>query len=118
MRKELRSLNGRRLRFEAHVERFGTKPNYHGFPEATILLRHVQKDELIVAGHLWFRCGKWSKDLKVGDRFSFEARVDSYEKGYQGRLAEERGEAWQATDYHLERPTKVQILPALKAMEA
>ena len=106
-RHNLKKINGQRLQFTARVERFGTKPNWHGFPEKTILLRDVKREEVIVADHLWFKCGKWSFDLQPGDTFSFEARVDSYEKGYQGRLAEERGESSYSVDYHLERPTKI-----------
>jgi hypothetical protein len=109
MRHGLKQIDGQRLRFSAKVVRFGTRKSFHGWPEPTILLGNLCQDGCTVSDHLWFKCGKWSKDLQEGDTFEFEARVDSYMKGYQGYRAEESGEAWTATDYHLERPTKVRI---------
>jgi len=40
----------------------------------------------------------------------FDARVDSYVKGYQGRRAEEFGMSLLTIDYHLERPSKVVVI--------
>lgn len=115
MRKNLKAVNGKRMRFTAEVERFGTKPNWHGFPETTILLRDVRfaADGKIACDHLWFKQGNWATGLDVGTRFAFDARVDSYAKGYQGRKAEELGLSSYSVDYHLERPTKVAILSRL-----
>jgi len=112
MRHNLESLNGKRLRFTAVVERFGTKPNWHGFPETTILLKDIRFLETgeFACDHLWFKEGKWAVGLVEGHKFAFDARVDSYVKGYQGRKAETLGVASYRVDYHLERPTKVKIL--------
>jgi hypothetical protein len=46
----------------------------------------------------------------VGTTFEFDARVDAYVKGYQGRRAEELGLTSFGIDYHLERPTKVTVI--------
>jgi hypothetical protein len=112
MRTELKKLNGQRTSFTAVVERYGTKRAFRGDPLKTVLLRDVRYGDMVVTDHLWFTCGKWSEQLKIGDQFSFDARVGVYGKGYQGRLAEELGEERYEADYRLERPTKVKITVA------
>lgn len=110
-RHKLGALEGKRLRFQARVERRSEKPAYRGFPIPTLLLRGVSLadtgDE--VADHLWFTAGKWAEGLRLGDLIEFDARVDSYVKGYRGHrddvhLPEE------SSDWHLERPTRVAIV--------
>lgn len=100
------------MRFAAVVERFGSKRNWHGFPETTILLKDVRflKTGKLACDHLWFKHGKWALGLLEGHKFAFDARVDSYIKGYQGGKAERLGVASYSVDYHLERPSKVEIL--------
>jgi hypothetical protein len=126
MREKLAERNGQRMRFYATVGRFGTKPRGN---VRTILLRDVRLvtdtdewvsdpdhegklklrlDGEVVTDHLWWTAGQWAEGYKEGDLISFEARVDSYEKGYQGGRAG-WDEAWSETDYHLERPTKVKL---------
>ena len=108
-RKKLGTKYGQRLRFSATVIRFGKKTAFKGPDLDTILLGEVRiaGETPILAEHLWFTCGKWSKTLKVGDDFSFDARVGSYEKGYRGY----RDDVWteSGTDFRLERPTKIKI---------
>ncbi|MCL5971970.1 MAG: hypothetical protein M1499_05350 [Firmicutes bacterium] len=111
MRKQLKTLNGQRLRFIGVFERFGTKRGWHGHEDRTILLKDVRRENApdgIVTDHLWFTCGKTFDrlHLRPGDVVAFNARVTTYEKGYHGRRAEETGEAWSALDYRLERPTQ------------
>ena len=116
MRKQLKMLEGRRLRFSARFERFGWKSGYMG-PERTVLLTDVRfvPSGGMATDHVWFTCGKTFDrlDLHPGDRIMFDARVGQYEKGYRGWRAERTGEAWSAVDYRLERPTK-----AVKLSEA
>jgi hypothetical protein len=90
MRKNLETMKGKRMRFTALVERFGSKPNWHGFPETTILLKDVRFADTaeLACDHLWFKHGKWAMGLVEGHKFAFDARVDSYAKGYQGAKAE------------------------------
>lgn len=111
MRKQLKALNGQRLRFFGVFERFGTKSGWHGHEDRTILLKDIRRENApthILTDHLWFTCGKTFDRLHLhpGDRVAFNARVTSYEKGYYGRRAEDTGEAWSALDYRLERPTQ------------
>lgn len=105
-----------RYRFRATVERFGKKRNRWA-ETRTILLGNIvlisSDTTEHVADHLWFTVGVAWSSSDIGDIVEFDARVDDYEKGYQGRLAEERGEAWSETDWRLTRPTKVKSVGRL-----
>jgi hypothetical protein len=70
MRKELKKRNEQRLRFRTRVERFGTRPRRHDFPEPTVLLvnlRFAENDGR--ADHLWFTVSKTveARALNAGD---------------------------------------------------
>ena len=110
-REQLRQINGQRMRFEATVERFGVKSGWRGSLDRTILLKNVRfaADGATACDHLWFTTGEWSCGLEIGHTFEFDARVDSYMRGYQGRRAERLGLDYLTLDYHLTRPTKVSI---------
>ena len=110
MRQQLKTLLGQRLTFTATVDLFSVKNGYRG-PVATLMLKDVclADDGRLVTEHLWWDKGAWAKELHVGDRISFEARVSSYEKGYKGRDFERQAESPLSTDYRLERPTKVKV---------
>lgn len=58
-RENLKKVNGKRMRFAATLERFGTKRDWKGFPEQTLLLRDVvfADDGRPACGHLWFKEG-------------------------------------------------------------
>jgi hypothetical protein len=106
MRKELRKNNEKRLLFTGIVGCFGTKKNWHGFPEKTILFKDVKYESGDLAtDHIWFTVGKTiaSLELKEGDRISFEARIGRYMKGYVN-YRECIDES--IPDYKLNRPTK------------
>ena len=124
MRSALAARNGQRLKFRAVVDHYGWKDNWHGYPIQTVMLRDVifASDDLEACDHLWFTCGKWARMLSPGATIEFEARIDAYEKGFQGGRAERLGLAWSEIDFHLERPTKVTILsripPAVSAVAA
>lgn len=104
MRGKLKKLtsNDRHI-FTATVGRFGTKTNYNGFPEPTILLKSIKLDNKQLCDHLWFTVGKRFADLQLseGDTIQFKARVGSYRKGYWGK---------RETDYCLKYPTDIQKL--------
>jgi hypothetical protein len=112
MRKELKDKHEQRLLFTATVERFGTKANYHGYSQSTILLKNVQfaSTEESPADHIWFTVGKTIEALKLsaGDAIQFEARISAYTKGYVNRQANINNAK---TDYKLNRPTKFIRLP-------
>lgn len=106
MRKELRKMDGQRTRFRATVERFGSKTNYHGYPEPTILFKdvyHIESQEL-ACDHIWFTVGKTiaALGLTSGDTVEFDARVGSYMKGY---VNYRKGIDESTLDYKLNRPT-------------
>ncbi len=103
MRKNMKTINGSRLRFRGVVERFGTKPNWHGFPEDTLLLRDVTRLDTgeVVCDHLWFTRGLTWAGISQGATVESDARVGVYEKGYVNRRQwiDER-----ELDYKLTRP--------------
>ena len=73
----------------------------------TLLLVDVYHEGEIVTDHLWMTAGKWSRQLKEGDTFSFDARITKYIKGYRGRRYEY--EQPLDTDFRLSRPTNIEI---------
>jgi hypothetical protein len=114
LRDELKGRLGERFRVTATFERWGGKKGYRGRRRRTLLLRDVR---LAATGesltdHLWFTSGvTWERlCLARGDKVAFDARVTCYEKGYVGRRAVRKGEAWSAIDYRLERPTRAELM--------
>ena len=110
MRKALKNLgSAERHRFEATVQRFGTKTAYKGPPVPTVLLTDVTCDGRAMTDHLWMTRGKWAEPLREGMRIAFDARVGTYRAGYRGRRQD-----WdlppERVDYKVERPTRLVIL--------
>jgi hypothetical protein len=103
MRYELEKIEGQRDTFVAKVEKFCTKPGYKCREEPTILLVDVRRvsDNKQMTDHIWFSAGKSWIDLAPGTIVKFDARVDSYVKGYYDN---------RQIDYRLKHPTKVSIL--------
>jgi hypothetical protein len=109
MRIGLKSIQGQRMRFTAQVERFGTKTGFK-LDLPTILLKNVIRvDTLeVVTDHLWFTKGKSWANCTIGCTVAFDARVNTYEKGYKGYREDVYAPI--SLDYKLERPTKVEII--------
>lgn len=111
MRKELAKKEGERRKFSAVFSRLGSKANYHGYSEETILLKNVidlQNDE-VVADHIWFSYTKSFQGIGLaeGIKVEFEARIKEYVKGYVNtRYKIDR----RKRDYKLSHPTKVKII--------
>ena len=111
MRKNLKNIEGERLRFKATVERFGKKTSFKGFPEDTILFKNVIRldNNELATDHIWFTVGKTisSLNLNSGDVVEFDARVGDYVKGYVNyrEFIDER-----TVDYKLNRPTRFKII--------
>jgi hypothetical protein len=111
MREILSKGYGVRKRFSATFVRLGKKRAYRGFgtngdgTDATLLLMDVREFDSgrIVADHLWFNMTVGFEEVNDGmglfdgEIVSFDARVDSYVKGYRR----------DDYDYKLSRPTKV-----------
>jgi len=111
MRRELRNKEGVRETFTGTFVRFGTKKNWHGFEDKTILLNNIKTlCGENVTDHLWFNFTKQFEkvDLKENDVVEFDARVKRYKKGYQGY----RDDVYKPVeiDYKLSHPTKIKIL--------
>ncbi len=116
MRKGLASHEGQRKKFMATFSRVGTRTNYHGHAEHTLLLTDVIDVEtsMRLTDHVWFTFTKGFEDAglkegKEGTRLEFEARVKEYKKGYvntQYKINQQR------TDYKLSHPTKIKMVMA------
>ena len=109
MRKDLKNIGSQdRHTYTGTFERFGIKKGYKG-PITTVLLLNIcDREGNVVTDHLWFNKTKgFTKvDLQQGDRVSFEARVGSYVKGYQGYREDIYSDI--SLDYKLSYPTKIQ----------
>jgi len=103
MREELAKIEGRRRRFQATFERFGTR-SFKNHVSKTILFLDVVDlvDKKPVTDHLWFPFGKTFEklDLKQGDQVAFDARVSSY-------LKKVRDEEEGCRDFYLQRDFKL-----------
>jgi len=114
MRTELKEIQNNRKTFTGIFKRYGTKTNWHGFPEKTILLTDVKDSiENKVADHIWFSMTKGFEklgELKEGDLVQFDARVKPYFKGYNGYREEIRWEKPIKKDYKLNNPSQIKVL--------
>lgn len=108
MRSELEKLDGRRKRFRAVVEEFGTGRG----PKRTetILLVDVRRTDdpaEVVTDHVWFKRTAQFKVVALGDVIEFDADVEPYEKGYQNfRLGIDET----TVDYRLSKPANVEVV--------
>jgi len=111
MRKALSKKVGERRKFSAVFSRLGSKANYHGYSEETILLKNIVdlENNQLVADHIWFSYTKSFQGVRLaeGIKVEFEARIKQYEKGYvNARYKIDR----RTSDYKLSHPTKVKII--------
>ena len=110
MRKELKNIgNKERHTFTGEFVREGLKSAFRGPQLPTVLLKNIRLAETnkIVTDHLWFNKTKSFEalELKEGDIVQFDARVNSYTKGYKGY----REDVFSLIekDYKLSYPTKI-----------
>ncbi len=108
MRAELKNKNEERLPFTAIFSRYGSKADWKGWAETTLLLTDLRfEDGSPATDHIWITETKECKSLgplRAGQKLSFEARIGSYEKGYKYK-----GQALTPVtkDFKLNRPTKI-----------
>jgi hypothetical protein len=111
VRKELSKREGQRKRFRAIVAKFGSKINFRGYSDKTIMLKEVKEADTgsIVADHVWFTLTKGFEECNLSENseIEFEARVKEYRKGYVNRRY---GINNQTKDYKLSHPTKIRIV--------
>ena len=111
LRKNLEKLDGVRGEFTATFVRFGSRTNYKGYSEETILLKDVRSTESnsIVTDHLWFSYTKGFQSIALtpGAMIIFDARIKKYLKGYVNKriAVDQRKE-----DYKLSHPTRIRSL--------
>ena len=111
MKEKLQHYSRQKLRFVGTIEKLGWKGTTPHNKVRTLMLKDVavEKTGEEITDHVWLKCGKWSLGLQPGDKFSFEARVQRYEKGYKGFYG--RGDDVPIQDdYRLTNPTKVKVL--------
>ncbi len=106
MRALLAQYNGQRRKFKATFARYGQK-TFMQHVKTTLLLIDVIDvlTQEVATEHLWFTMGKkfGALGLVEGDVVIFEARVDTYLKGY---IHDEFDVKY--LDYHLVYPSKLQ----------
>jgi hypothetical protein len=108
LRSALKDNDDRRLKFSAVFDRYGTRINWKGYSETTLLLTDLCfEDGSPAAGHVWIAETKEAQALgpfRPGQKLEFEARIGAYEKGYRYR-----GKALTPikTDFKLNRPTRI-----------
>lgn len=108
MRKALRNIGcDERHTFTAEFSRYGIKNGWAG-DVPTVLLKDIRLGDKIVCDHLWFTCGKQfdALGLECGDIVQFDARVDSYWKGYMGYRDDVYDKPVEK-DWKLSFPTKI-----------
>lgn len=115
MRKELKEMQNIRKTFTGKFKRYGSKTNWHGFPEKTVLLIEIKDSSgREVTDHIWFRMTKGFEnlgELREGAVVQFDARVKEYIKGYNGYKEEVQWERPIEQDYKLNNPSKIKVLP-------
>jgi hypothetical protein len=118
MRDQLKPLLHKRTRFSATFQCYGSKSGWH-HQETTLLLVDVKTLEgKIVADHIWFTQRKRFEimGLVPGDQVQFNARVDTYWKGYRGYRDEYDGEEGAIQmDYKLAYPTDIKLVGRVAA---
>jgi len=108
MREKLEPLAGQRLRFRGVFSKYGVKSSYKGLPRLTLILVDVEHGGVVVTDHLWFNWTKGFQGLGLlcpGDVVAFDARVETYWKGYLGDEHDV-----QEKDYHLTRQTRLKVV--------
>jgi hypothetical protein len=112
LRAELKNKDEERLKFFAVFGRYGSKTDWNGYAETTLLLTNICfEDGSAAADHVWVTETSQCKKLgpfQPGQKLAFEARIGSYEKGYKYR-----GLALTPvkTDFKLNRLTRIRKLP-------
>jgi hypothetical protein len=101
MRDQLHRINKIRARFRATVAGFDQRTSY-GHPKPMVLLTNVRDAQHghVLTDHVHFDRRKWvdALELQPGDEIEFDARVNSYVKGYAGE---------RSIDYKLNHPTRI-----------
>ena len=111
MRKELQKQEGQRKKFHAIFVKVGSKRNYHGYSEETILLKNILdvESQKIITDHVWFSYTKTFQSIPLieGVQLEFEARIKEYKKGYVNSRYKIDN---RIKDFKLSHPTKIRLV--------
>lgn len=108
MRTSMQRRVGERINVTGIVERFGTRRGFKGRTLQTILLKDIRDEHgEMLSDHIWFTLGLSWPALIKGDKVSLVARIEEYERGYNGRRTDVF--AGFSLDYKLTRPTKITL---------
>jgi len=111
MRKELQKQEGQRKKFLAVFVKIGSKRNFRGYSEDTILLKNIRdvESQLIITDHVWFSYTKTFQSIRLteGAQLEFEARIKEYKKGYVNSRYKIDN---RTKDYKLSHPTKIRLV--------
>lgn len=98
-------IKGERTRFIGTLARHGTRFRENALPERWLLLVDIVRNDTgtPMAKNVWFGDGEWSRNMRVGHRYAFDARVTQclnrrQAPGVSGRI----NQGWR-----LSNPTKV-----------
>ena len=71
-------VSGARTEFAGTMERHGTRRRQNSLEERWLLLTDVNRTDTgqVIARRVWFRDGKWSRDMRMGHRYAFHARME------------------------------------------
>ena len=104
MRENLKAIKNRKIQVVATFSRFGTKKNFHGYLDKTVLFTNVCRiDGMELTDHIWFALGKRMEELEKveqGAKVKFFASIKQYRKGI------DRNEI----DYKLSNPSQFKIV--------
>lgn len=111
MRGKLKAIDGERRTFYGEFVRLGVKSGYKGTEETLLLKSIYDTSGIFITDHLWFNLTKGFEklDLKPGDKVQFDARVQSYTRGFKGKYAGilNPSKARESTDFKLSHPNKI-----------
>lgn len=111
MRNKLKEIDGERQTFYGEFVRLGVKNGFRGTVETVLFKSIYDSNNKFITDHLWFNLTRGFEKLflKPGDKVQFDARVQSYIKGYKGSRKEVLNSAKgvQKTDYQLTRPSRI-----------
>ena len=104
----MKNRDGERLKITGIFERFGTKNGFRG-PVETLLLKDIRDEHgEFLSDHIWFTRGSSWPVLKSGDTVALTARIEAYERGYNGHRSDVYVE--HSFDYKFSRPTKISVI--------
>ena len=107
--RQLKELNGAKLRFRAQIGRFGSQIDYRNNRSTKVLLTDIVRADTgeSVCNHAWVTQGRSLSAIAVGDTIEFDALIAPY---YKGHINRRKMVDTRSRDYGLTSPSNVTIL--------